>query len=95
VVTSCEHGDEPSGSIKCGEFLDQLSVLVTSQEGLCYMELVIVAIFYLSRLSLYPPSSTRNMRSRHAVVTRDPLNMRSFINFGFECVRMFIPVVNL
>jgi hypothetical protein len=22
VVSSCEHGDEPSGSIKCGEFLD-------------------------------------------------------------------------
>jgi hypothetical protein len=22
VVGSCEHGDEPSGSIKCGEFLD-------------------------------------------------------------------------
>jgi hypothetical protein len=21
----CEHGNEPSGSIKCGEFLDQLS----------------------------------------------------------------------
>jgi hypothetical protein len=22
VAGSCEHGDEPSGSIKCGEFLD-------------------------------------------------------------------------
>jgi hypothetical protein len=22
VASSCEHGDEPSGSIKCGEFLD-------------------------------------------------------------------------
>jgi hypothetical protein len=22
VVGSCEHGNEPSGSIKCGEFLD-------------------------------------------------------------------------
>jgi len=24
VVDSCEHGNEPSGTIKCGEFLDQL-----------------------------------------------------------------------
>jgi hypothetical protein len=40
VASSCEHGDEPSGSIKCGEFLDQLSVLLASQEGLCSMDLV-------------------------------------------------------
>jgi hypothetical protein len=25
VVGCCEHGNEPSGSIKCGEFLDQSS----------------------------------------------------------------------
>jgi hypothetical protein len=25
VAVSCEHGNEPSGSIKCGEFLDWLS----------------------------------------------------------------------
>jgi hypothetical protein len=40
VASSCEHGDEPSGSIKCREFLDWLSVLLVSQEGLCSMELV-------------------------------------------------------
>jgi hypothetical protein len=40
VVSSCEHGDEPSGSIKCEEFPDYLSVLLASQEGLCSMELV-------------------------------------------------------
>jgi hypothetical protein len=40
VASSCEHGDELSGSIKCGEFPDYLSVLVDSQEGLCSMELV-------------------------------------------------------
>jgi hypothetical protein len=28
-------GNEPSGSIKCGEFHDYLSVLLASQEGLC------------------------------------------------------------
>jgi hypothetical protein len=39
VVGSCEHGDEPSGSIECGEFFDWLSVLIASQ-GLCSMELV-------------------------------------------------------
>jgi hypothetical protein len=40
VAGSCENGNEPSGSIKCGEFLDYLSVLLASQEGLCSMELV-------------------------------------------------------
>jgi hypothetical protein len=25
VVGSCEHGNEPSGSVKCGEFLELLS----------------------------------------------------------------------
>jgi hypothetical protein len=40
VAGSCEHGNEPSVSIKCGEFLDWLSVLLGSQEGLCSMELV-------------------------------------------------------
>jgi hypothetical protein len=40
VADSCEHGNESSGSIKCGEFLDCLSVLLASQEGLCSLELV-------------------------------------------------------
>jgi hypothetical protein len=40
VPSSCEHGDEPSGSIKCRKFLDLLSVLLASQEGLCSMEFV-------------------------------------------------------
>jgi hypothetical protein len=39
VAGSCEHGDEHSGSIKCGEFLDKLSVLLASQEGIVSMEL--------------------------------------------------------
>jgi hypothetical protein len=30
VAGSCEHGNEPSDSIKCGEFLDELSVLLAS-----------------------------------------------------------------
>jgi hypothetical protein len=40
VAGSCEHGNETSGSIKCGEFLDYLSILLASEEGLCFMELV-------------------------------------------------------
>jgi hypothetical protein len=40
VAGSCGHGNEPSDTIKCGEFLDWLSVLLASQEGLCSMELV-------------------------------------------------------
>jgi hypothetical protein len=35
VAGSCEHGNEPLSSIKCGEFLDYLSVLLAFQEGLC------------------------------------------------------------
>ena len=38
MVGACEYGDEPSGSIKCGEFLDQLQNQLASQEGLCCME---------------------------------------------------------
>jgi hypothetical protein len=41
VAGSCEHGNEPSGSIKFGEFLDYLSVLLASKEGLCSIEFVI------------------------------------------------------
>jgi hypothetical protein len=38
---SCEHGDEPLGSIKGREFLDQMTLkLVLASEGLCSMELV-------------------------------------------------------
>ena len=33
----CECGNEPSGSVKCGEFLDAANQLA-SQEGLCTME---------------------------------------------------------
>jgi hypothetical protein len=40
MANSCEHGNESSGSVKCGEFLDYLSVLLGSQEGLCSVELV-------------------------------------------------------
>jgi hypothetical protein len=36
---SCEHVNEPLGSIKGGEFLDQMRLL-TCQEGLCSMELI-------------------------------------------------------
>ena len=38
VANCCEHGDEPSGSIRLGEFLD--SQLSTSQERLCFLKLV-------------------------------------------------------
>jgi hypothetical protein len=35
---TCECGNELSGSIKCGEFLDWLQNQLASQEGLCSME---------------------------------------------------------
>jgi len=34
VADPCDYGNEPSGSVKSGEFLDSLCDLV-SQEGLC------------------------------------------------------------
>ena len=33
-----EYGDEPSGSVKCGEIFDYLQNQLASQEGLCSME---------------------------------------------------------
>jgi len=38
VSGGCEHGISPSCFIKCGEFPHQLWELLTSQEGLCFME---------------------------------------------------------
>jgi hypothetical protein len=40
MAGSFEHGNEPSGFIKGGKFLDQLSVLLAAQEGLCSLELL-------------------------------------------------------
>jgi hypothetical protein len=41
VAGSCECGNEPACSIKCGEFLDWFSEkLLAPQEGLCSMGLV-------------------------------------------------------
>jgi hypothetical protein len=38
-VAGCyEHGNETSGSINSGEFLDRLKTLFASQDGLCSME---------------------------------------------------------
>jgi hypothetical protein len=41
VVGSCEHGNEPSGFIKSEELLEELSVVLACQEGLCSMQLVL------------------------------------------------------
>jgi len=38
VAGTCEYGNELSGSIKCGEFLDYLQNQLASQEGLYSME---------------------------------------------------------
>ena len=38
VAGACEYGDELSGSIKYGEFLDYLQNQLAYQEGLCSME---------------------------------------------------------
>jgi hypothetical protein len=38
VAGTCECGNEPSGSVKCGEFLDIVGNRLYSQEGLCSME---------------------------------------------------------
>ena len=38
MAFACEYGDELSGSIKCGEFLEELQNQLAFQEGLCTME---------------------------------------------------------
>ena len=38
MAGACEYGNELSGSIKCGEFLDSRQNQLASQEGLCSME---------------------------------------------------------
>jgi hypothetical protein len=48
---SCEHNNEPPGSIKGREFLGQLSVLSVSQ-GLCFMELVNAFLYGIMFLHL-------------------------------------------
>jgi hypothetical protein len=40
VAGSCECGDEPSGYIKCEEFLRVAENLLASQKGCCSMKLV-------------------------------------------------------
>jgi hypothetical protein len=36
----CKHDNEPSGSVKGGEFLEYLSLLLGSEVGLCSIKLV-------------------------------------------------------
>ena len=40
------YGNELSGSIKCGEFLDSLQNQLASQEGLCCMEYVADSVYW-------------------------------------------------
>jgi hypothetical protein len=40
VAGCCECGNEPSGSVKCGKFLELAEDLLASQEGLCSVKLV-------------------------------------------------------
>jgi hypothetical protein len=47
VAGSCACGNEPSGSIKCGEFLDLAEDLLGFQDGLCSMEPVSQLVKYL------------------------------------------------
>jgi hypothetical protein len=37
MAGSCEHGNEPFGSVKGREFLDYMSILLALQDGLCSM----------------------------------------------------------
>jgi hypothetical protein len=43
VAGSCECGNEPSGSIKCGKFIDQLRKCQLPEEGMCCLELISIA----------------------------------------------------
>jgi hypothetical protein len=44
VVDSCEHGNEPSVSIKGGEFIDWLSDYWLLEKGFCSIESVVARV---------------------------------------------------
>jgi hypothetical protein len=46
VMGFCEQGNETLGSKNDEEFLDQLSALLASQEGLCSMEFVRILVWF-------------------------------------------------
>jgi hypothetical protein len=48
VAGSCEHGNKLSVHIKGRDFLDQLIILSTSEEGLCSMQSVINSSDYIT-----------------------------------------------
>jgi hypothetical protein len=57
VAGSCECGKEPSGPIKCGEFLVQLMDLLASQEGLCFLKIAsqsVTKLIYWKYIHVYP-----------------------------------------
>jgi hypothetical protein len=60
VAGSCKQRNKPSDSIKGGEFLEQLSVLSASHEGLCFMELLffILPPVYLHAYIFFSRGST-------------------------------------
>jgi hypothetical protein len=41
VTGSCERGNEHLGSLQFGEFLDSLRNFLSSQEGLCFVDVVV------------------------------------------------------
>jgi hypothetical protein len=81
VASSCEQGNEPSGSIKDGEFHDLLAVLLVSQEGLCSMELFIKISYekidWRNRLLTYRPTDCKFVSHRDKEATVAPFQASS------------------
>ena len=71
-----ECGDEPSGSIKCGEFIAAEDLLV-SQEGLCSMEFRSVLVLVLGEIQRTRSSITTPAQCSCSVVSWE-LEIRSY-----------------
>jgi hypothetical protein len=70
--------NEPSVSVKGGKFLDTLSVLLASQEGLSCMELII-----LCEKDIFPSTLFSNSLRDQVIKTRVTIQKLKFNSFFF------------
>lgn len=58
MTGSCERGNHHPGSLQFGEFLDSLRNFLSSQEGLCFVEVVVTKKYSQILISIEGPSKT-------------------------------------
>jgi hypothetical protein len=81
VLGLCEHGNEPTGSIKVGSICWLAERLLGSQEGLCCMELV------THILSL-------DVDHFHSWTNTECFNWRICISMWYNCIMQMHPVLS-